>query len=437
MPENFADNIRQIRQETGARMVTVGEEHITVNTIQYMRDSLPALKSGGINTLYIEVPSDSQPLIDKAIQGDPDSQRDLRLKYEHWFGGYAGSEVAQQRYDLIFDANKAGLRVKCADADKFNDSIQPYIGFGKDSQVSDGFEGDVRTRMAISNPVFARNIKQMDDGKGAILLIGLGHTFRSGGDEHNETMGGKQVKFYNSPVGGVDQQLNDLGIATASADFRRQNDPAFKLQRTSGDNSADYYIDTPPDQRASTDPSGMTTATYRVAWDRMATLFERAGIQAEVNGKPKDAKLCQDAADKLSALPRLLDDPQFVRQSPEAQQHLLAREIENARPTIEKGIDGIPRLLEAQAAVSMYDRWTLAALDQDTRKAEIAAIIETNQDIHLSGAEQMWRRDPMPLAGEKTGLSREWQKAQNISATSQPEDRRPNPAPVPTPAPAL
>lgn len=242
-------------------------------------------------------------------------------------------------------------------------------------------------------------------------------------------MGEEQAKFYNSAVGGVDQQLNDIGIVTASADFRRREADGFTLQKTEAGNSADYYIGTPPENRSGTEPSEMTTAKYRVSWDRMATLFERASIQAEAEGKPKDAKLCQDVSDKIKTLPQLLDNPLFLKQPKEMQQKILGQELDNVRNKIEKNSEGIPRLFEAQAASRMYSRWALAGLDEETRNSEIAAIIETNQDLHLSGASRMWKRDPAPLAGEKNGLGKNFEQALSANVSLD----RPQPAAQPTP----
>lgn len=403
--------VDQIRQETGARMIVLGEKHNQQNTIQYIRDSLPDLKTKGVSTLYLELPSNIQPMMDKALQGDEKAQRDLRMRYEQWFGSYGGPEGAQQRYDMLFEANKAGIRVKCSDVDELNESMQRYNTM--DNEKPDG-QSDMASRMIIGNHTLAKNIKEMDDGKAAIFIVGANHTFRAGAEEHIEEINNEKLSVYNSVAGGVDEQLRERGIPTASVDFtNRQGNTEFKLEKSENNKSNDYLLHATYEDDSTRTPQN-SSCTYRVKWDRLANIFEQAGINAEVSGDKAGAQMYAKAAKEMGTLPRLLDDPNYVKLSTNDAVKVLSDAMERVSVAVRPAEERLTDPIHKKGAEQLHTDTLFAKGEKDTPDGQQAVrnVVNDNEDLNLKGAEKMWKRPGAPLAGEATGLKKEWAAAQ-------------------------
>lgn len=412
--------IDDVRESTGARMIVLGEVHTQTDNIQYIRDSLKEMKEKGISTLYVEMPADTQPLLEKALKGDEDAQRDLRLKKERWWGSYSDSEAAQQRYDLLFEANKAGMRVKAIDVESNRDHMDRYNNdMGKE---------DLTARLAIGDPVMARNIQRADDGKGAIFLVGAYHTYQHTSEKDGHTEYGGTV--FQSQHGGVDQRLKALGIPTASVDFVPSDGPHDIGVAASDGNRRDYEIIMPfratpekPDYHASTG--------HRVYWDRLANIYEHASDQAVLEGNSKLSKDLDGVSKDVRGLSKMLDDPKFLKNSPEDQAQKIQQEVERINKHVEGKIEPfINDELLLNASVTTRAKW-MAPTDPANPDATWKALIKDNIELHKPEAAAMWKRPGMPLAGEtldatkpNSGLQQSWKTAQAATKplqTSAPE----------------
>jgi hypothetical protein len=380
--------IDQVRAETGARMFVLGEEHSQTNSVQYIRDSLNDLKSKNINTLYVEMPSDMQPLLDKALQGDPASQRDLRLKHEQWWF-YGGTDAAQQRYDLLFDANKAGIKVQAIDMSSRMDHMHRY------NQLSDKPSDALSARIGIDDPVIARNIERLDDGGQAILLIGKGHTYKYSEDGHVENTSAGWMPVYQSAHGGIDQRLNDRGIKAASIDFNTIQEGDISLDKGDGQQS-DFEISI-PGHVASQSSAYHISAGYRVYWDRLATIYEQAGTEASVSGDAAKSQQYDKAAHEISGLSKTLDDPRFLKMTTDQQVDTLKNKLDKVNRQIEPLEIGMDNEILQYGSMVTRTKW-LMPKDGETSEQTFRKVVQDNQSLNTPESRALWQKDPMKLA---------------------------------------
>lgn len=184
--------------KTGARGVIVGEYHHRNSSIRLLTAEFERLKrEAGVTTFYAEyIQRDNQAVLDAALRGDRRSQLRIRSMMEAaWaYGGdddQSSTITPQARYDQMFAAHRAGLRV-----------------FGVYNDSSD-FRSDVdtRRRTTLGDQVIAGVVRENDDGHAFIIGVGDRHTAK--GRAHN-------IHTPDEDKDGLHAQLVRLGIPVIS-----------------------------------------------------------------------------------------------------------------------------------------------------------------------------------------------------------------------------
>ena len=431
----LVDIIDDVRSKTGARVVVLGEEHDSRASVQYIRDSLEDLRSRGIKTIYLEMASDMQPLLDNALKGDPKAQKELRGKYETWWH-YGGTEGAQQRYDLAFEANKAGIKVKAIDMQTHGDHLHRYNSLPNAA----GEIEDASGRFAFADAVMAKNIKEMDDGAAAIVLVGRSHTYRY--DAHNKTeelatssdpadpdAPHKNVAYpvYRSEHGGLDTRLNALNIQTTSIDFTGSNGKAFSLEK-SNDQQNDFRLIVPRED-APKPPESRAFPIQRNL-ERLAILYEQAGRQADAEGHSNLSPGLNKMSSSLRDIVKTMENPAFLGKSFNQQTTSLRDSFEAIRQQSLKPYTTATQEISRQTTVPVgspiHPNDAVAIIGDEALKTALEASLRIteldqssmeiarfqlmaidNQVMHYPDAEteKSWKRAPMKLAGDSERIT--------------------------------
>lgn len=209
--DNTWDNVGDFiadQVKAGARGFILGEDHRRNASIEDASAEFVRLKKEtGLSTVYFEyVPRDMQDVLDKALNGDFSSQMRLRSHMERsWNYGDGEDEnpqqpegsttTAQTRYDAMFAAHNAGLRV-----------------FGVYTDQAD-FKSDVywyAQRTIAGDAVAADVILKNDDKAPFLVMIGSNHVQK--GNAHNYTESGENPD-------GLNALLTKSGITMISLDI--------------------------------------------------------------------------------------------------------------------------------------------------------------------------------------------------------------------------
>lgn len=331
---SLSAHLRRVGAETGARLFVLGENHASIETPDYIREDLHGLKADGVTTLYIELHADLQPLLDKALSGDCDAQRELRNQYEQYWG-HGGVWGAQSRYDLLFEANQAGIKVR------FVDLVQDQDRLHRENHGFDDEDGPMAARLALGDAVISHHIRRMDDGGKAVLLIGRAHTYRPQPEGHIETVTGadEPVHFYQSAHGGVEQRLSDAGIKAASIDFFYDDtQPAGEMGKLDS-GEADYRINLPVPNTLTAEPfyfsSGMPANAIRIG-----NIIKEIGMTARAEGDLTRAGALDKLAANVRASTDMLKDPVFLSKPLEEQNVLLTARGIKTEETVYDAIYG-------------------------------------------------------------------------------------------------
>lgn len=386
----------QVREETGARIIALGEHHNYIGNIKYIRANLEGLKADGNTTFYLEVGANQQPMFDKALSGDVAAQRELRLNYERWWGFYGGTEAAQQRYDMLFDAKNAGLRVLCVDMDDRMDHMQRY-----NKLVDDETDQPISARLGIGDAVLAGNIKRFDDGQQGFLLVGKAHTYNAAPGGHIEDRGtADEAGYYQSQHGGTTERLNALGIKTASIDFSGVPGGDGSLSKGDG-RSSDYNLAIEEEKFDDRGPYHFSTG-YRVYWDRLANVYDHAAITDEKFVGKKGVSEYEGLAKDLRGLSTMLDNPAFLKRTPEQQEQQLKKEISRIGDKVQTSFMTMRDDVNINAAINIWQSWMVPKSENNPyAEATWREVIDDNRSLHTPEARQMWERPAASGAAPK------------------------------------
>ena len=427
---DLREQLAQVRQETGARVIALGEDHNYAGHVKALRRDFAGLKADGYTSLYLEIGADQQPLIDRALGGDPVAQRDLRLKYERWLGFYGGTEVAQQRYDMLFDAKKAGLRVLCVDMDDAMDHMERF-----NQIVEDETDQILSARLAIGDNRMSENIRRLDDGGLALFMVGKAHTYNAAPGGHLEYRGTPQEEgYYQSQLGGADQRLNALGIKTASVDMLGVKSGAGTLSRDDG-RSGNYLLTVPEEKYTGAGGYHVSTG-YRVYWDRLANIYDHAIEIDKARGSFTHVAGFKKIADDLRGLSTLLDSSDFNRDTPANQEQRLTKAIESVNKRVLSSLEILPDQVHVNGAYFISALWlTPKGPDYPDNEAVWRNIIDDNRILQLPDARTMWQRPaavPELSAGQGRDIDLVMARLvpQTAAAPSPPQRNQPAPEPV-------
>lgn len=189
----------------GTRGFIFGEYHNHVGIAQALAARMPALHAAGARSLYVEyLPTQEQPLLDKALAGDGPSQLKILTQLEDRYS--YSRESAQARYDLLFAARDAGLRVIGIDTpDSRSPLMYDFLGVRRGELPPE--------RFSIGDAVMARNIRTADDGAPFIVVAGSAHT------QHADIGGLNDIGLPASLHGGIDGRLRAAGIPVVAIDL--------------------------------------------------------------------------------------------------------------------------------------------------------------------------------------------------------------------------
>ena len=184
----------QVKQ--GVRGILVGEAHDHAGLPALVGAQAKNLNAqADIQTLYLEYYSNSrQPVLDKALTGDATAQRTL---YADFAASSLGRRNMAARYNLLFKARKAGMRVIGID-----NSIRNM------PQYLDPHGNLTQMRMTFGDAYMSSVIKKNDDGRPFMAIVGQYHTAVEPLLVFGKTAGSP------SPWGGMPPRLADQGIST-------------------------------------------------------------------------------------------------------------------------------------------------------------------------------------------------------------------------------
>lgn len=392
------DQIANVREETGARVIVLGEQHNYIGNIKALRADFQELKVDGYSSLYLEIGTNHQDLINKSLNGDKVAQRDLRLNFERWFGYYGGTEAAQQRYDMLFDAKKAGLRVLAVDMDDRMDHVQRY-----GSLVEDEEGQPLSSRLAIGDAMISKNIKRLDDGGRGLLLIGSAHTYNAAPGGHIENPGtDEEAHYYQSQHGGSSERLNALGIKTASIDFKGVETGIGALERGDG-RSSDYNF-LIPHERYVENAKYHVSSGYRVYWERLANVFDHAEIEAENGPNKAHASEYNKISTNLRGLGRMLDDTAFNKLSLPEQAAKLDQTTFRVVSQVMASIGHLDDSNHINAALAVSSMWLQQnSADNPMGQAKWHDVVADNHALQQSDARALWER-PAATANYGQGM---------------------------------
>lgn len=414
------EQVSRVRDETGARVIALGEEHNYIGNIKAIRADISGLQADGYKSLYLEIGTNQQDLIDKALGGDKNSQRDLRLKFERWFGFYGGTEAAQQRYDMLFDARRAGMRVLAVDMDDRRDHMQRY-----NSLVENEEHQILSARLGIGDAMISANIKRLDDGNPGLLLIGKAHTYNAAPGGHIENLGvhDGDVGYYQSQHGGTSQRLNALGIKTASIDFKGALSDAGALEKGDGRGS-DYNLLLPYEDYEDKAKYHISTG-YRVYWDRLANVYDHAEAVAEVDGGRAYSSEYRKLANDLRDLGRMLDDPAFNKLSSQQQETRLDQVTSKLNMRVEDSMAHLSDMVQVNAAFAISSLWLQPkSADNPAGHATWHEMLDDNRVLQQSAARALWER-PAATSGLGQGMDMDAVMARLVPQKSaMPEQQR-------------
>jgi len=176
----------------GMQGIVVGEDHRLLNLPRELAAQMASFKQAGINTFFTEhVPANQQPLLDAALAGKPEAQREL---YSYMLGNWHTDEAATARYNLLFAAHDAGIKV-----------VGVNTSDSGEHMMIDPHMGATDMRMTMGDAYMTREILKHRGNAPFLFLVGADHVGDSG-----------QNRIFRSALGSIDTRLRAEGIPTAS-----------------------------------------------------------------------------------------------------------------------------------------------------------------------------------------------------------------------------
>jgi hypothetical protein len=220
--------------QSGTRGIVVGESHANVTLPHGVTEALKEFKAAGGTTIYCEyVSAVDQAVLDRALNGSEPDQKDLRAAFEYGWGSSHTS--AQARYDELMEAHKLGLRVIAVDI--------PMSDLHTDHAFSATAAPIAPQRLLVADPYITDVIRQSNDGKPFLLLIGGAHIYAA----HNrEKMDDIDSIVWHSDEGGVNARLAAGGIPTVAVEMLYKSHGAWAVSEKHGI-TADYRVLVPED----------------------------------------------------------------------------------------------------------------------------------------------------------------------------------------------
>ncbi len=260
----------------GVKGFVIGEEHTSVGLPNMLSAQMASYKAAGIATLFVEhVPADQQTMLSEALAGKPAAQRAL---YTHMLGHWHTDEAATARYNLMFAARDAGMRVVGIDTSSANEHLMRATA----TSVND-------MRFAMGDAFMAREIIREHKDKPFMVLAGAAHVGRDGDES---VMG--------SAHGSIDKRLAAAGIKTIAilADNQFTDIPDFTL--VSSDEPDGVYQLSVPDKpqagKAATNLYARTGTGLGYLQKNFAQLVKGSGAVVTL----KDVRAIQQQLDAAS-----------------------------------------------------------------------------------------------------------------------------------------
>jgi len=214
----------------GARGLLLGEEHTSVGLPQLVSKNAKALKQqANFSTLYVEYYSGNQQhQLDRALRGEAKAQRELHADFT---ARAKTTEGAQARYNLMYAAHRAGMRVLA-----FDTSVASFpIYLTPQGELT-------QMRMTLGDAYMSQTIRKHDDGRPFIAIMGQLHNAMTPEASRlgaPSLLGTHSAMDVPSPQAGVPQRLSRMGISTSVldlSDVASVNDkpsiwPVQKMQR--------------------------------------------------------------------------------------------------------------------------------------------------------------------------------------------------------------
>lgn len=263
--------------KAGVKGFVVGEEHTSTSLPQLLNDYMSGFRQSGIKTLFVEhVPADRQQMLDNALAGDAAAQREL---YTHMVGNWYTDEAATARYDMMFAAHAAGIRVVGIDTSAHSEHLMRK----GHSSIND-------MRYTMGDAYMAREIAREYKDEPFMVLAGAGHVAIAAGEG-----------FRDSLLGSIDTRLNAGGIRSVGilANNGFEHIPDFSFTAFDG---ADAVVSLSiPDERKAGTGFNNTYARLGSGLAYMRGNFTHLVQESGQNAKPGDLHNLQQHLDNASA----------------------------------------------------------------------------------------------------------------------------------------